>query len=64
MKKVCWLLLEMGLAAQGGMPGITVRVLNPAGIPPETLLRAEQIAAAIFDHAGVGIAWRPCPPCG
>jgi len=64
MKKVCWLLLEMGLAAQGGMPGITVRVLNPAGIPPETLLRAEQIAAAIFDQAGVGIAWRPCPPCG
>jgi hypothetical protein len=56
--------LGMSLAAQGGKPGVTVRVLNPAGIPPKTLLRAEQVATAIFDQAGVEITWRPCPPCG
>jgi hypothetical protein len=63
MKIVCWLLLGMGLAAQEGTPKITVRVLNPAGIPPKTLRRAEHVAGAIFDHAGVEIIWRACPPC-
>jgi hypothetical protein len=58
------MLLGMGLAAPRDSPGITVRVLNPAGIPPRTLLRAEHVAAAAFDQAGVEIAWRQCPSCG
>jgi hypothetical protein len=57
------MLLAIGLAAQEGVPGITVRLLNPAGIPPKTMQRAQQDAAGIFAQAGIRITWRQCPPC-
>ena len=63
MKMVCWWLLGMSLAAQQSIPRVTVRVLNPAEIPPKTLQRAEHVATAIFGHAGVEMVWLPCPPC-
>jgi hypothetical protein len=41
--------------------GITIRVLNPASVPDSTLRKAEQMAAAVLDAAGVGITWLECP---
>jgi hypothetical protein len=64
-----WLLLSgvywggLGFACQGALakPGITIRVLNPARVPAKTLQKAEQVATAILDAAGVGITWLECP---
>ena len=66
-----WLVLGLGLlcpvanrkamAAKEPQPGITVRVLNPAGVPAKTLRKAERVAAAILDAAGIAITWLECP---
>ena len=64
-----WLLLAgvywggLSFACQGALakPGITIRVLNPARVPAKTLRKAEQVAAAILDAAGVGVTWLECP---
>jgi hypothetical protein len=42
-------------------PGIAIRVLNPARIPAKTLAKAERVAAAILEAAGVGVTWLECP---
>ncbi len=42
-------------------PGVTIRLLNPAGVPAKTLLKAERVAADILAGAGVGITWVECP---
>jgi len=42
------------------MPILTILVYDYAGVPPDTLLGAEQIAGDIFLHAGVEVIWRPC----
>jgi hypothetical protein len=68
-----WLVLGLGLlyAVANGKPmpakesqGITVRVINPAGVPAKTLRKAERVAATILDAAGIAITWLecPCPP--
>jgi hypothetical protein len=41
--------------------GIRVRILNPATIPANTLRRAEQMAAAVLDNAGISVTWVECP---
>jgi hypothetical protein len=66
-----WLVLGLGLlcpvanrkamAANEPQPGITVRVLNPAGVPAKTLRKAERVAATILDAAGITITWMECP---
>jgi hypothetical protein len=58
-----WLLLGLSFACQGAQakPGITIRVLNPARVPAKTLRKAERLAAAILDAAGVGVTWFECP---
>lgn len=58
-----WLLVGLGLGCHGApaTAGITIRVLNPARVPTKALRKAEQMAAAILDAAGVGINWLECP---
>ena len=41
-------------------PRITVRVLNPAGVPSRTISRAEEIAGLIFRGAGLDVEWLDC----
>ncbi len=66
-----WLALGLGLlspvatrkamAAKEPQLGITVRVLNPAGVPAKTLRKAERAAATILGAAGIAITWLECP---
>ena len=66
-----WLVLGLGLlcpvangkamAAKESQPGITVRVINPAGVPAKTLRKAERVAATILDVAGIAITRLECP---
>jgi hypothetical protein len=47
-------------------PKITVRVVDYASVPRETLRRASAEAERIFGHAGVEMEWLPCssgPAC-
>jgi hypothetical protein len=52
----------VGLAAQPGDTRLTidVRIYNYSRVSPETLPRAEQEAARIFERAGVATVWREC----
>ena len=62
MKRVFGLLLGLGPIWQSAATehGITMRVLNPAMVPGKTLLRAEGVAAAILNPAGVEVTWLDC----
>jgi len=42
-------------------PRLSVHVYNYAGVPVQTLLRAEQEAARTFQPAGITAAWLDCP---
>ena len=48
------------LAAEQPKPGLTILVLNYAGIDDQTLRAAEGEADRIFRHAGVEVGWRHC----
>jgi len=43
-----------------GNAQVTVSVYNDAQVPSDTLRRAEQQAARIFSHAGLGVTWLGC----
>ena len=51
----------LGLAPQAaaGVPDIPMRVLlhNDAGVPPDILERARQLASSVFSDAGVQVQW-------
>jgi len=55
--------LALGTAASAAqpVPAIEVLVYNYAGVPPETLDRAEREAARIFERVGVQTEWLACP---
>ena len=43
-----------------GMQKIVVAVFNRAGVPAKTVVRAEAIAAKIYEAAGLVIVWKNC----
>jgi len=44
----------------GSAPGITLRLVNSAGVPQVKLLQGEKEAAYILGKAGVAITWQDC----
>jgi len=48
----------LAAAPTGAAPGITVRLVNSAKVPPAALSQAEKQAAYIFWKAGVAPAWQ------
>ena len=60
-----WLLASLGLTmlAEAREPGLRIEVLvyNYAGLSAETLAKAEQEAARIYERAGLETQWLDCP---
>jgi hypothetical protein len=48
----------------GENPRVLVSVYDDVGVPARMLVRAEQEAAKIFEHAGLHVVWKNCSSSG
>ncbi len=51
-------------AVEPAPPGLTVRVYDFAEVPGPVWKRAEEVATAVFQEAGIEITWLLCPATG
>jgi len=64
VRRIVWAMMCWAMALPAGLldprPGITIRIVNFAGVPNATLQRAEREASHILGKAGVAAVWLDC----